>query len=91
MNQPILTCRNVCFSYHSLSGETQALRNISFQIREGEFVAVVGPSGCGKSTLLSLICGLCKPQSGEILMPITQRQGLAICSSRTISSNGVPY
>lgn len=69
MNQPILTCRNVCFSYHSLSGETQALRNISFQIREGEFVAVVGPSGCGKSTLLSLICGLCKPQSGEILMP----------------------
>ena len=69
MNQPILTCRNVCFSDHSLSGETQALRNISFQIREGEFVAVVGPSGCGKSTLLSLICGLCKPQSGEILMP----------------------
>lgn len=51
MNQPILTCRNVCFSYHNLSGETQALRNISFQIREGEFVAVVGPSGCGNATV----------------------------------------
>lgn len=49
MNQPILTCRNVCFSYHSLSGETQALRNISFQLNRGEFVAIVGPSGCGNA------------------------------------------
>ncbi|MBD5396296.1 MAG: ABC transporter ATP-binding protein [Lachnospiraceae bacterium] len=68
MNQPILTCRNVCFSYHNLTGETQALNNISFQIDRGEFVAIVGPSGCGKSTLLSMIAGLTQPESGEICL-----------------------
>lgn len=66
MNQPILQCQNVCFSYHNLSGETSALTNISFQVKRGEFISVVGPSGCGKSTLLSLIAGLNKPESGEI-------------------------
>lgn len=66
MNQPILTCRNVCFSYHNLTGETQALNNISFQVDQGEFVAIVGPSGCGKSTLLSIIAGLSEPESGEV-------------------------
>ena len=68
MNQPILQCQNVCFSYHNLSGETQALHNISFQVAKGEFLAIVGPSGCGKSTLLSLIAGLHQPVSGRILL-----------------------
>lgn len=66
MNHPILTCQDICFSYHNLSGETQALNHISFQINQGEFVAIIGPSGCGKSTLLSMIAGLSKPESGEI-------------------------
>lgn len=76
MEQPILTCRNVCFSYHSLSGETRALTNISFQINKGEFVAIVGPSGCGKSTLLSLIAGLNTPESGEILLNGSEKKKL---------------
>ncbi len=66
MNHPILTCQDICFSYHNLSGETQALNHISFRINQGEFVAIIGPSGCGKSTLLSMIAGLSKPESGEI-------------------------
>lgn len=74
MKQPILTCQDVCFSYHNLSGETQALTNISFQIDRGEFVAIVGPSGCGKSTLLSLIAGLNRPESGEILLSCNDRK-----------------
>ena len=74
MEQPILTCRDVCFSYHSLSGETIALDHISFQINKGEFVAIVGPSGCGKSTLLSLIAGLTAPASGEILLQGSGRE-----------------
>lgn len=66
MNQPVLECKDLCFSYHNLNGETKALVNISFQITKGEFVAIVGPSGCGKSTLLSLIAGLNKPASGSL-------------------------
>ena len=74
MNQPVLECRDVCFSYHSTNGETKALSNISFQINSGEFVAIVGPSGCGKSTLLSIIAGLLKPESGEVILHHTQQQ-----------------
>ncbi len=63
-----LVVKNICYSYHNLDGETQALYNVSFDVETGEFIAVVGPSGCGKSTLLSLLCGLLKPEDGEILM-----------------------
>ncbi len=68
MNQPILECKNICFSYHNLNGETRALTNISFQVNKGEFLAIVGPSGCGKSTLLSIIAGLLEPESGKIIL-----------------------
>ena len=65
--QPILSLRDVSYSYHNLKGETPALSHINLQVTEGSFVAVVGPSGCGKSTLLSLIAGLLPPEDGEIL------------------------
>ena len=63
----ILELKNISYSYHSLNGETRALKDISFGVREGEFIAIVGPSGCGKSTLLSIIAGLLPPESGTIL------------------------
>lgn len=64
--QNILELKNIGYSYHSLHGETKALQNISFGVREGEFIAIVGPSGCGKSTLLSIIAGLLSPEEGTI-------------------------
>jgi len=47
-------------------GETHALDRVSFEVAEGEIVAVLGPSGCGKSTLLAVIAGLEVPNTGEV-------------------------
>lgn len=75
---PKLEVRGVSYSYHSLEGETLALSDISFSVESGQFLAIVGPSGCGKSTLLSLLCGLIKPDQGQILLdgaPLSQDSG----------------
>jgi ABC-type nitrate/sulfonate/bicarbonate transport system ATPase subunit len=47
-------------------GSLTALEGVSMQLAPGEVVAVVGPSGCGKSTLLELVCGLQRPDAGEV-------------------------
>ena len=62
----ILEVKNICKTYQSLNGEIEALKNISFDIKEGEYISIIGPSGCGKSTLLSIISGLESKSSGEI-------------------------
>lgn len=67
MSQPILTLKDISYSYHSLYGEIPALQNISFQVETGEFLAIAGPSGCGKSTLLSIIARLLEPEGGTIV------------------------
>ncbi len=64
--KPLLELDHVSYSYHSLDGETSALKDISLSVAHGEFIAIVGPSGCGKSTLLSLISGLIIPEDGSI-------------------------
>ncbi|MDF2804084.1 MAG: ytlC [Anaerocolumna sp.] len=62
----LLQIKDISYSYHNLNGETLALKDVSFHVNDGEFLAIVGPSGCGKSTLLSLIAGLIRPDYGEI-------------------------
>lgn len=66
MAKNIIEVKNLSFSYHTLTGETNVLSDISFSVKYGEFVSIVGPSGCGKSTLLSLISGMLKPEEGYI-------------------------
>ena len=64
----VVEVRNVSMTYQSPNGEIHALENISFSVDEGEFISIIGPSGCGKTTLLSIISGLLKPTSGEVLL-----------------------
>lgn len=75
----LLQIKNVSLTYHSPDGETEALKDVSFDIGREEFVAIVGPSGCGKTTILSLLAGLIEPSAGEIILngkPVKEVKGL---------------
>jgi putative ABC transport system ATP-binding protein len=66
--KPILQIRNLHKSYDRGKAAVKALRGVSLDIAEGEFVSIVGRSGCGKSTLLNIIGGLDVPSSGAVLV-----------------------
>jgi len=68
MAAPKIELRDVCLSYFSAEGETEALHEVSFTLAAGEFVSLIGQSGCGKSTVLSLIAGLILPTSGVVMV-----------------------
>ncbi|MDB5797640.1 MAG: NitT/TauT family transport system ATP-binding protein [Paucimonas sp.] len=65
---PYIRIRNASKVFASERGSVEALRDISLDIEEGQFVIVVGPSGCGKSTLLRCLAGLDRPTAGEIVL-----------------------
>ena len=64
----ILNLEKISLTYHTLNGEITALKNISFDVYDGEFIAIIGPSGCGKTSILSIIAGLLKPSSGKVTL-----------------------
>lgn len=64
----MIECKHISKIYKTGYVETQALKDISFIIKDGEFIAIVGPSGSGKSTLMHIIGCLDTPTSGEYLL-----------------------
>ena len=64
----VLQVRQIEKQYGLKENAVQALKNVSFSVRQGEFIAIVGTSGSGKSTLLNLIGGLDVPTKGEIII-----------------------
>lgn len=67
-NMTLLSVTNISKVFDSANQSTSAIKQISFEVREKEFVSVIGPSGCGKTTLLMIISGLMPPTSGEITL-----------------------
>ena len=62
----ILEVKNLHKTYQTVNGEIIALDDISFNLKDNEFLCIVGSSGCGKSTLLNILAGLDNKTSGEI-------------------------
>ena len=67
---------NLCKVFRTEEIETTALNGVSFEIKDGEFVAIMGPSGCGKSTLLNILGLLDNPTSGSYELLGTEVGGL---------------
>ena len=64
----ILALDSVNLIYQTEKDETEAVRDLTVSVDEGEFIALVGPSGCGKRTVLFMIAGLIKPTSGSVII-----------------------
>ena len=63
----VIELKNIKKKYYTKTKEIVAIDNITLDVYEGEYVAIVGPSGCGKSTLLNIIGGIDNKTSGEII------------------------
>lgn len=64
MNRKIISFKNVRKSY----GKNTIIKDLNFEVKEGEFITVLGASGCGKTTTLKIINGLEKPTSGDVVV-----------------------
>jgi NitT/TauT family transport system ATP-binding protein len=65
---PLISVSKLKKVYLTSGGRTEAIRDISFDLPEGKFLAIVGPSGCGKTTLLRTLAGLLPPSSGKVVL-----------------------
>ena len=61
-----ISVQNVRKSFEKDKQRLEVISDLNFEMREGEFVAIVGPSGCGKTTLMNIIGGFLQPDSGAV-------------------------
>ena len=57
----------VSLSFETAKGRLQVVEDVSYDISDGDFIAVIGPSGCGKTTMMSMLAGFQKPTTGKVL------------------------
>src|SRR5262245_40629568 len=99
-SKEIISLDRVRKLYRGQVGETEAISDITFSMKENEFVSIVGPSGCGKTTLLRMVSGLTFPTSGTItvfgetvtgpakdLVLVFQDYGRSLCGWRNARRN----
>jgi ABC-type nitrate/sulfonate/bicarbonate transport system ATPase subunit len=84
-----ISLRGVRKSFEKDQERLEVISDLSFDVREGEFVAIVGPSGCGKTTLMNIIAGFLQPDAGTIMVdgkPRTEpnRNGILITQQGSV-------
>ncbi len=77
MVEPVVTLQRISKVYRRGDTEVAVLRDFTFTIPAGTFLAIMGPSGSGKSTLLNLMAGIDRPSSGSVLVAGTTLDGLS--------------
>ena len=79
---PVVRAEDVSREFQVGSQTIRALRNVSFDVERGDFVAIIGRSGSGKTTLLNMIAGLDKPSSGHVYI---EGQDVAVMSEKELT------
>ncbi|TDR89171.1 ABC transporter ATP-binding protein [Enterovirga rhinocerotis] len=68
MSEPRIRFERVSLEFPTAAGPLRVVDDVSYDIHEGEFVAVIGPSGCGKTTMMNMLAGFQRPTSGRVLL-----------------------
>lgn len=67
---PVISAEDASFSYHSGRVAVQAVQGLNWTAQSGKITTIIGPSGCGKTTLLRGICGIIRPESGNLIVDL---------------------
>ncbi len=87
----MIELKDISKTYYNEGGNTPVLKKISFQVKSGEFVAIMGPSGSGKSTLMHIIGALDKPTGGEYFLDGKNMSRLSDDELSEIRSNKIGF
>lgn len=87
----LIKTENICKSYIMGQYELKVLKNVTFEIKSGEFVSIVGPSGSGKSTLMNIIGCLDVPSSGRYLLDGIDVSGMNASEQADIRNNKIGF